>query len=74
MAFEEFLEDPLSLVCEDFLDTRDRLQERRGCQDLEAELHPLDVVVHVHGLLCPFQERADDQRGLDGHLVEFFDV
>jgi len=73
VALQKLLEDSLTLICQYFLHATQRLQKRRSCQNLEANLHPLDVV-HVHILFLALEHGADDQTRADGHLIELFDI
>ena len=71
VPLEEFLENPFALVCQNLLYARNRLEQGRSGQNFEAELHSLDV---GHVFLMALEERADDQRRVDRHPVEFFHV
>ena len=73
VALQELLEDSFTLISEYFLDAAQRLEKRGSCQDLEANLHSLDVV-HIHVLFLALKHGADDETRTDGHLVELFDI
>jgi len=73
VTLEEFLEDLLTLIRENLLNTGNWFQKIWCGQNLKTKLHSLNVI-HIDWFLMSLEKSTNNQWTFNRHLIKLFDI